>query len=197
MKTMNGKIITDEKLLRNKCVDVSLEEGERIAAELFEALADSEAGVALAANQIGIEKNVVVINVKEPIYLINPKITSQSGEIYYDEGCLSFPGKTAKTKRFDTIEVVADNFPAGVCFSSLSGTEIDMLECVAAQHEIDHLNGIIMFDREFKLKPIKSNKKFGRNEKVIISKADEKRELKWKKAEKMILSEGWKLFIED
>jgi peptide deformylase len=192
-----NKIITDEKLLRNKCVDASLEEGELIAARLFDVLSVSEAGVAIAANQIGIEKNVVVINVKEPIYLINPKITNQSGEIYYDEGCLSFPGKSAKTKRFSTIEVSADNYPAGVCFTSLSGNEIDMLECVAAQHEIDHLNGITMFDREVKLEPIKSEQKFGRNEKVTITKDEEKRELKWKKAESLILSENWKLFIED
>jgi peptide deformylase len=192
-----NKIITDEKLLRNKCVDVSLEEGELIAAQLFDVLSTSEAGVAIAANQIGIEKNVVVINVKEPIYLINPKITNQSGEIYYDEGCLSFPGKSAKTKRFSTIEVSADNYPAGVCFTSLSRNEIDMLECVAAQHELDHLNGITMFDREVKLEPIKSERKFGRNEKVTITRDEEKRELKWKKAESLILSGNWKLFIED
>jgi len=191
-----NKIITDEKLLRNKCENVSLEEGETIAAQLFEILTATESGVALAANQVGINKNVVVINVKEPIYLINPIITSQSGEVYYDEGCLSFPGQSVKTKRFDTIEVVSDNYPAGVCFTALGKNEIDTLECVAAQHEIDHLNGVVMFDREYKPTPIKAEHNFGRNEKVTISKDEEKREIKWKKAEKLIETEGWKLLID-
>ena len=69
----------------------------------------------------------------------------------------------------------------------------DAFECVCVQHEIDHLDGITMFDREFKQEPIKRvGKKIGRNEKVMITKGSESKTLKYKKAEPM-LEDGWVL----
>ena len=69
----------------------------------------------------------------------------------------------------------------------------DAFECVCVQHEIDHLDGITMFDREFKQIPIKREvKKIGRNEKVMITKGSESKTLKYKKAEPL-LEDGWVL----
>ena len=60
-----------------------------------------EKGIGLAANQIGINKRVCVINVKEPLVLINPRIVEHSEEQFmFAEGCLSFPGKHVRTGRY-------------------------------------------------------------------------------------------------
>ena len=68
-------IICDESKLSTVCERVAtLEEGERIAKELFRVLAKT-GGVGLAANQIGIDKRVCVVNVNRPITLINPLVT--------------------------------------------------------------------------------------------------------------------------
>ena len=65
-----------------------------------------------------------------------------------------------------------------------------MLESVCVQHEIDHLNGITIYDREIKLEPTKSEKKIGRNNLVTIKKGDAVKVLKYKKAQKFI-NDGW------
>ena len=71
-------------------------------------------------------------------------------------------------------------------------------ETACVQHEIDHLDGITMFDREFKQEPIVKGvnvpQKFGRNEKVTITKGKESKVLKYKKAQSM-LEDGWTLSI--
>ena len=67
------------------------------------------------------------------------------------------------------------------------------MESVCAQHEIDHLDGITMFDREYKQKPYKRiTKKIGRNEKVSIEKNGKTKILKWKKTQPYFDS-GWTL----
>ena len=63
-------IIKDKTKLQKKCSPVSIEEGEEIAVKLLEELNDSKTGIGLAANQIGINKRVCVINVNEPVVLI-------------------------------------------------------------------------------------------------------------------------------
>ena len=70
-------IINDINKLKEKCVRVSIEEGEEIGIKLLHELRNSKNGVGLAANQIGINKRVCVVNVKEPIVLINPKIVEK------------------------------------------------------------------------------------------------------------------------
>ncbi len=67
-------IIKDKNKLNTSCEIVSVKEGEDIAANLLQELRQSEGGIGLAANQIGINKRVCVINVKEPVVLVNPKI---------------------------------------------------------------------------------------------------------------------------
>ena len=82
-------IVTDKNKLTTPCEIVSLEEGEEIAIRLLHELRNSNTpGIGLAANQIGINKRVCVVNVKEPIVLINPEIVEKSKEKFL------FLGKT-------------------------------------------------------------------------------------------------------
>ena len=190
-------IIKDKTKLETKCSPVSVKEGEEIGVRLLHELRESENGIGLAANQIGINKRVCVVNVKEPLVLINPKIVEHSKEQFiFPEGCLSFPDDKIKTSRHQDIVVDADNHYGKLSFSSDSKDIDDAFECVAVQHEIDHLNGITMFDREFKQKPLVRGKnaplKIGRNQKVTIEKGSESKTLKYKKAESL-LEDGWTL----
>ena len=66
-----------------------------------------------------------------------------------------------------------------------------MLESVCVQHEIDHLNGITIMDRQ--MVTTITNKKIGRNERVTITNGSETKELKWKKAEALVNSGKWKM----
>ena len=85
-------IVTDREQLKQKCKPCeSIEEGEKIGAQLLKTLTESPNGLGLAANQIGINKRVCIINVKEPIAFINPEIIETSGEVIVPESCLSFP----------------------------------------------------------------------------------------------------------
>ena len=101
-----------EQYSKTICDDVSIEEGEAIAAKLLQELSNSKLGIGLAAPQIGITKRVCVINVKEPIVLINPKMLESDGEFIFEEGCLSYPKKMVKVKRYTMIAVDADNLDA-------------------------------------------------------------------------------------
>ena len=190
-------IVKDRKRLSKPCEYVdNIEDGENLAAELFKELANSKTGMGLAANQIGINKRVCVINVKEPLFFINPKITNTSGSTNTYESCLSFPKKRVRTKRFTEITVEADNLTAPVVFSGDTGNEIDLLESICIQHEIDHLLGITMYDRADRQEPIVNKTKIGRNQKVIIKRKDEIKTIKWKKAEPL-LKDGWALHSTD
>ena len=189
-------IIKDRKELEVKCSPVSVKEGEEIGVRLLHELRESDNGIGLAANQIGINKRVCVVNVKEPLVLINPRIVEKSKEQFvFPEGCLSFPNDKIKTIRHESIVVEADNHQGKLSFSANSKDINDAFECVCVQHEIDHLDGITMFDREFKQTPIKrQTKKIGRNEKVTITKGTESKVLKYKKATPL-LEDGWTLSI--
>ena len=187
-------IVKDINQLKEKCVPVSAlsyGEGEDIAKRLLKELSNSKNGIGLAANQIGINKRVCVINVKEePLILINPEIIERSKETFvFPEGCLSFPNKHVRTIRNTSIKVKADNHNEELTFSADSKDYKDAFECACVQHEIDHLDGITMFDREFKQEPIKVNK-IGRNEKVTLTKGSESKIIKFKKAQPL-LEAGW------
>tara|TARA_Y100000034_G_scaffold61127_1_gene74226 strand:+ start:12 stop:635 length:624 start_codon:yes stop_codon:yes gene_type:complete len=195
------KDVKFKQIANQKGKDVSIKEGVQIATKLFKHLSDSKDGVGLAAPQIGILKNVCVINVKEPIALINPKIVKKSHELFTStEGCLSFPKKQVTTKRYVYIIVKADNHESKLYFSANTDSRTDdldnTLECACVQHEIDHLNGITMFDREVKIEPVKTEKQYGRNEKIVIINKDKNRtqKLKWKNAKPFIDSGDWELF---
>ena len=94
-------IIKNKDKLKTKCEPVgTIREGEEIASKLFNELVNSKiGGIGLAANQIGINKRVCVVNVKEPLAFINPMIKKLDGEVIVPESCLSFPKKMITTKR--------------------------------------------------------------------------------------------------
>jgi peptide deformylase len=115
----------------------------RLVDDMFDTLADSDNGLALAAPQIGVRKQVVVWDFGEdPLAIVNPEIVESDGEWVYDEGCLSIPGLYVEMMRPKQVLV------RGV---SLDGEvieiEADELEARMFQHEIDHLQGVLMFDR--------------------------------------------------
>ena len=181
MKNVIDCFKKDNPLIQKKLRRVTVEEGYEIARELLEILAARKDGIGLAANQVGIDAAVAVVNVREPIILINPEIVSRETEIPYYEGCLSFPGKGCHTKRYETIEVKSDNVDGTMIFSGVDtgkeakGTwedgqqkqnrELRTLEAVCVQHEIDHLNGMRILDRAQELTIRRTERKIGRNEK--------------------------------
>ena len=198
----------DENFLRQKSSNVETqEEAEQIALDLADTLAQDANGVGLSAPQIGILKRACLINVKEPIFLINPRIVESEGITGFVEGCLSFPGQNIKTQRPIQVTIECDNHDSKLLFGALALAEYekatnfegkeyrDLLESMAVQHEIDHLDGVLMFDRRLVTEPIKHiGRKIGRNEKVIIENiaTGETQEIKFKKAEPLF-SQGWKL----
>ena len=88
----------DNPVIQKKLRKVTLEEGEKIAVELFEILNKRKDGIGLAANQVGIDAAVAVVNVREPLILINPVIEEQWDEVPYYEGCLSYPKRGVHTR---------------------------------------------------------------------------------------------------
>ena len=68
------EIITFAPSLKKPCKMVSVEEGLKIADELFEILKDTETGIGLAANQVGIDARVAVVNVIEPLVASSPSV---------------------------------------------------------------------------------------------------------------------------
>ena len=197
----------DNSVIKKKLKEVSVEEGRTIATELFQILNKRGDGIGLAANQVGIDAQVAVVNVIEPLVLINPIIEDQWEEIDYYEGCLSYPNQGIKTKRYKNIIIKTAQELGGWYFSGAEtgkdtkGTwereqkqneqERRILEAVCVQHEIDHLNGITIHDRENKPQPIVTiKKKFGRNELVTITRNDAIKVIKFKKAQKF-LDDGW------
>ena len=188
-------IITEITKLQTLCEEVkTVKEGEEIGAQLLKELTASENGIGLAANQIGINKRVCVINVKESLVLINPRIVDHSEEQFmFAEGCLSFPGQHVRTGRFAEVTVTADNHEGKLKFSADSENINDAFECACVQHEIDHLDGITMFDRAMVAQPHRALKTPGRNDKVIITDGKETKEIKWKKAQPLVESGDWEM----
>ncbi len=115
----------------------------RLVDDMFDTLVDSGNGIALAAPQIGVQKQVVVWDIDdEPLAIINPEVVESDGEWVYDEGCLSIPGLYVEMLRPKTVLV------RGVDLNGeIIEIEADELEARMFQHEIDHLNGVLMFDR--------------------------------------------------
>ena len=167
-------------LINKKLREVSVEEGMAIATELFQILNQRGDGIGLAANQVGIDAQVAVVNVREPLVLINPKILSKEVEIPFHEGCLSYPGKGVNTKRYRDVIISTEQSESDWYFSGAQAptdgkgswekeqsksqdAQLRTLESVCVQHEIDHLNGVVCMDRKRETTIVKDTK-VGRNE---------------------------------
>ena len=202
------KIVTDTSALRKPIPTTTFtkEEQDLATAALLTAVTEHQ-GLGMSANQIGLNKRICVINVREqPLVLVNPTIVEESEEkIMYFEGCLSLPKtmkKPIKTVRSYGVKVKADNFPDVLDFSTkerkhedinaLFG-DVDLLESVCVQHEIDHLNGLTIRDRQYtETVRLTTFAKMGRNERFILKKDNETLSVK-KKNLSTYLEQGWEV----
>ena len=137
---------------RSQAVSQIDEEVKKLVEDMKETMYGA-GGVGLAACQVGILQRVIILDVSpiDPQHgffaLINPEIVSEEGEIDHEEGCLSIPDCLEKVKRREK-----------VCVKGLSpqGMEreikADGILAIALQHEIDHINGILILDRVSRLK---------------------------------------------
>ena len=203
MKKVINCYTENNPVINKKLREVSVEEGMEIATELFQILNQRGDGIGLAANQVGIDAQVAVVNVREPLVLINPKIEEVWDEIDYYEGCLSYPNKGIHTKRYKNIIINTEQEEGGWYFSGAESSkgkgtwetsakhdqEQRLLEAVCVQHEIDHLMGKTVHDRKVDT-TVKVEKKIGRNQLVTIKRNDAVKVLKYKKAQKF-LNQGW------
>ncbi len=134
-----------DPVLKTKAAAVADIDGKaaRLVDKMFDALYGTDNGLALAAPQIGVQKQVVVWDFGEqPAAVFNPQIVESDGEWVYEEGCLSIPGLYVEIVRPKQVHV------RGL---DVHGNEVeweaDELEARMFQHELDHLDGVLMFDR--------------------------------------------------
>ena len=141
--------INKDPILRRKAVEVrnfdfSL---SSLTENMFETMYESK-GIGLAAPQIGISQRLIVIDIEEvdaefpPLALVNPTITESSGEELGEEGWLSLPDFRAIVRRSTEISINAQNIDGQAVHFSAQGLMARVL-----QHEIDHLDGILITDR--------------------------------------------------
>jgi len=158
-----------EKVLKQKALPVATfdKELQVLIDDMIETMYAAP-GVGLAAPQVGESKRLAVIDIssredKFPLLvLINPVIVSREGEVEFEEGCLSLPEYTAIVKRSENILVKAldrDGKPIEI-------EGMDLL-AIALQHEIDHLDGMLLIDR---ISPIKREFFKKRHKKILNQK---------------------------
>ena len=122
-----------------------------------------------------------------------------------------FKGKNVNTKRYKNIVIKTTQEEGQLYFSGTSNStdgkgsweqessdkqdeELRLLEAICVQHEIDHLNGMTIMDRQL-VTTIRNENKFGRNEKIYITDGKETKWLKYKKAKPLIDSGEWEIYI--
>jgi peptide deformylase len=132
-----------DPVLRQKAKVVDEIDGTiaRIVSDMFPAMYEVE-GLGLAAPQVGIQKRLFVYDLGEgPQVLVNPEIVETEGEWTYMEGCLSVPGMSFEIVRPNAVHLVGRD---------LDGNEVsietDELLGRLFQHELDHLDGVLLVD---------------------------------------------------
>jgi len=131
-------------VLRRQCTPVENLDGRVL--ELVQDMSKlmlSAQGIGLAAPQVGVSRRVITINIGEGlIALVNPAILERQGRASTEEGCLSCPGISVEVARSERVQVKG---------LDLQGKEVTIeaegLLARVLQHEIDHLNGILILDK--------------------------------------------------
>lgn len=143
MATFTVRMFGDP-VLRQRAREVEELDGElaRLADTMVATMYEAQ-GLGLAAPQVGVQKRMYTYDVGDgPGVIVNPEIVDSSGEWSYDEGCLSVPGLH--------FEIVRPKVVTARCVD-LDGKEVilegDELFGRLIQHEIDHLDGILLLDR--------------------------------------------------
>ncbi|HIV49699.1 MAG TPA: peptide deformylase [Candidatus Helicobacter avicola] len=156
-----------DKRLRKKSkpVEVFDEKLHTLLDDMYETMIERN-GVGLAAIQVGIDQQILVINLpreedneqhkEDMLEIINPVFLKQEGEIVWNEGCLSVPEYYEETKRFSHITLAYKDR-----FGNDKILQANDFLSVAIQHEIDHLNGVLFVDKL----PILKRKKFEKERK--------------------------------
>ena len=134
--------------LRGKATPVELvaEEVQSLADDMMETMYQEE-GIGLAAPQVGVRQRLIVVDVtpqdpsSEPMILINPEVIESDGEAVGEEGCLSLPEVVGDVKRSQRVLVGALDREGNPLEVELSG-----IAARVTQHEIDHLDGILITD---------------------------------------------------
>ena len=121
----------------NQKSELATEADKQVAVDLLDTLKANEAGcVGMAANMIGVKKNIIIVNMGfVDIVMFNPVIVSKSEPFETEEGCLSLDG-VRKTVRYQNIEVEYYDFAWKKQRQKLSGWTAQIV-----QHEVDHLSG--------------------------------------------------------
>ena len=136
-----------DPVLRKKCREVEktdiTPEIQRLIEDMKETMEKNE-GVGLAHPQIGGLKRIIIVQTeKGPLGFINPRIVKKTKETeIMEEGCLSLPGVFLKIKRRKGVEIKALDKEGGEVQIKTEG-----LAARIFQHEIDHLNGVLIIDR--------------------------------------------------
>ena len=133
-----------DPVLKKRAADVADIDGRlaRLAEDMLVTMYDAP-GLGLAAPQVGVQKRLFVYDIGEgPRTLVNPVISEARGEWSYDEGCLSVPGMSFEIIRPKEIHLTGYD---------LDGNEVsieaDELLARLFQHELDHLDGVLIIDR--------------------------------------------------
>ena len=165
------KILTEpDPFLRQQSLDVEAvsDEIRSLMDDMLETMYNAP-GIGLAAIQVGVPKNVIVMDLsrsdekKNPLYFVNPKIIQNSDtNATYEEGCLSVPGQFAEINRPDKCKVKYLDYNGKEKILEAEGL---LATCI--QHEIDHLKGILFIDYLSKLKKTMIVKKLSKQKKSI------------------------------
>ena len=129
-----------------------------IVADMFDTMYEAE-GIGLAANQVGLDMNLFIIDVThteeadEPLTFVNGKLVDSWGESIHSEGCLSIPEVELEVKRPEFIK-----FRFRTPDEKEHTAEFGGLLARAIQHEMDHLNGVMIIDRVSPLVKMQYNK---------------------------------------
>lgn len=135
----------DDPVLKQKCQSVQVVDDSihSLLNAMMNTLQLTPGAVALAANQVGILLQLVVIDYAGyHLKLVNPKILDTEGSRECMESCLSFPGRHIRTLRPRAVRVRALDENGVVIYLDVSG---EMAKCLC--HEIDHLRGIVFIER--------------------------------------------------
>ncbi len=136
--------IAPDPVLRRRAREIKVinDAIRKLAKDMIATMQDAH-GVGLAANQVGVLKRLIVLQLpdEDPRIMINPEIMRRIGERQIDEGCLSLPGYVGLVTRSVSIKARAlDEWGAKLQISA------DELLAQAIEHEVDHLNGILYVD---------------------------------------------------
>ena len=141
----------------------------RLIDDMFETMY-SAPGIGLAATQVDVHKQVIVIDISsernEPLVFINPEIVAREGEASTEEGCLSVPGIFDQVKRAAKVRVRARD-RRGEAFER----DYDDILAVCIQHEMDHLDGKLFVDYLSDLKRERIRKKLEKERRERVSHA--------------------------